>query len=212
MPWKLATFPGTVTGLAAGLGHSCAVVADGTVRCWGWNSNGQLGDGTTTDRPAPTRVANLTTATAVTAGWDHTCAVTAASGTVCWGNNDFGQLGDGTAGTLRLVPVSVPGLAGVTSLSAGDSHSCVVVGGAASCWGRDLDGQLGDGGGGDQVSPTPVLGLGSGSVTTIAAGRASTCATTAGGGVMCWGSNAYGQVGDGTTTDSAVPDPVVGLG
>lgn len=208
-PWKLATLPGNVSGLAAGLGHSCALIVDGTVRCWGWNGNGQLGDGTTTDRSAPTR-ANLTSATAVTAGWDHTCAMTSASGVVCWGNNDFGQLGDGTAGTPRLAPASVPGLTGVTSLSAGDSHTCVVAGASASCWGRDLDGQLGDGGGGDQLLPTLVLGVDN--VSTVAAGRASTCGTTTGGGVMCWGSNAYGQLGNGTTTDSALPVPVVGLG
>ncbi|MBX3313773.1 MAG: hypothetical protein KF906_05575 [Actinobacteria bacterium] len=105
--------PTTVTGLtgataitAGGGGHSCALLTNGTAKCWGNNGSGQLGDGTTTNRLTPTTVTGLTGATAITPGGGHSCALLTNGTAKCWGNNVDGQLGDGTT-TNRLTPVTV---------------------------------------------------------------------------------------------------------
>mgnify|MGYP001015653119 FL=1 len=95
--------------MALGTGHSCAVLATGAVRCWGFNNKGQLGDGTTTDHRVPRPVADLTDAIAITAGDRHTCALRQTGDVVCWGGNTRGQLGDGTT-TPRTKPVRVLGI------------------------------------------------------------------------------------------------------
>ncbi len=86
------------TALAASDAHTCALRTDGAVACWGYNEFGQLGDGTTTDRPTPVVVAGLTGATALAAGSAHTCALLGDGTVACWGANEYGQLGDGTVG------------------------------------------------------------------------------------------------------------------
>jgi len=95
--------------LASGADHSCALRPDGSVRCWGNNDTGQLGDGTTTDRRTPVPVTGLANATSVSPGFRHTCAALADGTARCWGNNDRGMLGDGTT-TNRATPVVVTGL------------------------------------------------------------------------------------------------------
>lgn len=134
-----------VSSLAAGNNHSCAVLGDGTARCWGRNDQGQLGNGTTvgsTSSPVP--VSGLTGVTALAGGAFFTCA-RRQDGTVhCWGDNDYGQLGVGTM-TDSTTPLAVPGLTAVTALGLGDSHACAVSNGLVWCWGYNEDGETGDG-------------------------------------------------------------------
>jgi alpha-tubulin suppressor-like RCC1 family protein len=206
---------GTVGGaesIAAGGWHTCALTSGGEVRCWGNNYNGQLGDATRAERHAPVAVFGLqSTVQAITAGRVHTCALTSGGGVECWGWNEFGRLGDGTTKT-RDTPVAVSGLqSGVQSIAAGWRHTCAVTSaGMVRCWGWNESGQLGDGTTTARLTPVPVSGLSSG-VQALTGGYRHTCALTSGGGVECWGGNAHGQLGDGTTNDHSTPVAVTGL-
>ena len=198
-----------VLTLAAGGEHTCALTAGGWVRCWGWNTYGQLGDGTTIDRKSP-----MSGILALAAGDEHTCTLTTGGGVKCWGANSAGQLGDGTL-THRATPVDVSGLtSGVVALAAGGYHTCAVMdaghGGGVKCWGANSAGQLGDGTTAQRATPVDVSGLASG-VLALTAGREHTCALTAAGEAKCWGQNGRSQLGDGTTTNSASPVDVSGL-
>jgi alpha-tubulin suppressor-like RCC1 family protein len=202
-----------VTAVAAGLAHTCALTTAGYVRCWGYNRQGQLGDGTTTGRRSPIDVVGLSGAVgAITAGRTHTCALTLAGGVKCWGANDHGQLGDGTT-INHSSPVDVAGLAsGVSAIAAGAWHTCALTSaGGVVCWGDNRWGQLGDGTTASSTIPVDVAGLGGGAIA-IAVGADETCALTIAGGVKCWGDNRSGQLGDGTTASSAIPVDVAGLG
>jgi alpha-tubulin suppressor-like RCC1 family protein len=218
-----ATTPIAVVGLAgavavaAGSSHSCALLKDGTLWCWGGNAFGQLGDGTTADKTTPVQVQGLgSSVTTVSAGLAHTCAIQQ-NGTVwCWGSNLAGQLGDGTK-TDKVIPVQVLGLAAAgAALSAGGFHTCArLTNGALYCWGDNGSGQLGDGTTVGKSMPAQVQNLGA-SVAEVSAGGSlggsHTCAILSGGTVWCWGANAYGQLGDGTKMDQAKPIQLAGLG
>jgi alpha-tubulin suppressor-like RCC1 family protein len=200
-----------VSAIAAGDSHSCAVTARGGVRCWGDNEFGQLGYGVTTRQPTPVNVLALGSETRAVAGGSlHTCTLAQSGGVRCWGWNDFGQLGDGTT-AYRDRPVAVSGLAdGIHAITTG-YHSCALTeGGGVKCWGGNWYGQLGDGTTTRRLRPVDVFGLASG-VSAIAAGDEHTCAVTEAGGVKCWGSNRYGQLGNGTTTYRVIPVDVSGL-
>lgn len=197
--------------LTAGSSHTCALTAK-DVQCWGSNYNGMLGDGSTISQMIPTTVQGLDgSVRSVAAGDDHTCAITGAGQVECWGANNDGQLGDGTT-TMRTTPVEVIGLGDVTALAADDYHTCAVTNnGGVQCWGYNGSGQLGDDTTITRLTPVNVVGLGS-TIRAITAGSAHTCALTTNGGVKCWGSNAYGQLGDGTTIERTTPVDVIGLG
>jgi alpha-tubulin suppressor-like RCC1 family protein len=208
---SIATGTKPNTAPIAASDHTCAITAGGGVKCWGDNSAGGLGDGTTTASSTPVDVAGLPSGVdAIAAGDRYSCALTTGGGVKCWGYNRFGQLGDGTT-TNRALPVDVVGLAsGVDAIAARGEHTCALIAGRVKCWGANLNGQLGDGTTTNNSLPVDVTGLSSG-VIAIAAGGEHTCAIATGGTVKCWGWNKTGQLGIGTTSDSSTPVDVVGL-
>ncbi len=223
----VSSVPVPVTGrstgiatIATGGGHSCAVTTGGGVLCWGDNDFGELGDGTRTSSSSPVSVTGLPgPIRQVAAGSHHTCAVTLAGAAYCWGNNNAGQLGNGTTVNLDSSPAPLPvaGLgSGVVAVATGLNHACALTtSGSVHCWGYNNHGQLGNG----TIStidqnPTPVpVTILSPGVAAIVSGPGAdhTCAITMTGRLLCWGSNYYGELGDGTTTDRAVPVAVTGL-
>ena len=204
-PQNVTGLSGTVTSLSAGSSHTCAIIQNGTVQCWGRNHYGELGRGDTSgEYGSPQNVTGLSgTVTSLSAGDYHTCAIIQGGNVQCWGRNQYGQLGRGdVSGNSHAgygSPQNVTGLSGtVTSLSAGDYHTCAIIqGGNVQCWGSNNNGKLGRGNvGGKYGSPQNVTGL-SGTVTSLSAGTHHTCAIIQGGTVQCWGSNKYGQLGRG---------------
>jgi hypothetical protein len=189
-------------------------MADATVRCWGRNTRGQLGDGSSNfSSSTPVPVWGLTNVAAVSGGGYHTCALTRDGTVQCWGENAQGQIGS-TLG-FSNVPVTVEGISNAVGISTGFLHSCAVLSdGTTKCWGHNISGQLGNGTTTNSSVPVQVGGL-SGPIQ-IAAGGAfeggQSCALMPDRSARCWGWNAYGQLGNGTTIDSLTPVTVTGVG
>jgi alpha-tubulin suppressor-like RCC1 family protein len=216
--------------ISAGAWHTCALRTSGSVVCWGANHLGQLGDGSTWNRPSPVEVVGLHDVIEISAGGVHTCVRTAAGTVACWGLRAYGVLGegvvearpcrDGYPGACSLTPVTIVGVADAVQLSSGYLHTCARrSGGAVLCWGRNADGALGDGlaqhpGCSDpsmidcSQAPVPVRGLGD--ATGIAAGTRHTCAIRSTGGIVCWGLNRSGQLGTGSQASTSPPAAVQG--
>jgi alpha-tubulin suppressor-like RCC1 family protein len=215
-----STVPVGVVGLGSGAfevstggSHSCAVTSAGAAMCWGYNDDGELGNGTITRSAVPVGVLGLGSgAIEVSAGESHSCARTSAGALRCWGDNEFGQLGNGTTAS-STVPVGVTGLGfGVLAVSAGAWHSCAMTStGAAMCWGDNPYGQLGNGTTLSSSVPVGVLGFAAGAVA-VSAGGYHSCAVTSAAAVTCWGVNLNGELGNGATTNSPFPVYVLGLG
>jgi len=215
-----------VVALAAGFRHNCALLANGTVVCWGDNRQGQLGNNPlTTSSSVAIPVAGLTTAVALTAGNAHTCALLSSGKVKCWGLNNNGQLGDGSINpsfqpvTVQqlLVGRGLVDLSGIVALEAGSLHTCALrVEGKVFCWGDNTRGQLGDGTTIDnhaasvkpvqQVVPEGRFDLGA--IVALGIGQQHSCALRVDGQPFCWGSNQNGQLGDGFITDSPLAMPV----
>lgn len=186
--------------------HSCMVLSDKRLQCWGDNADGQLGDGTTMSRLTPTYVMGIHDAEEVVAGERHTCARRTNGRVMCWGHNGAGRLGDGTVET-RLTPTAVVGIEDAVGLAAGDWHTCARhATGRVSCWGDNGLGQLGIGrDDNNRIVPTSASGI-IGAIDLTAAGQ-NTCAVL-GDSVSCWGANRAGQIGDGTLATRNVPTSV----
>ena len=202
--------------MAAGVAHTCALLRDGTVKCWGENTSGQLGDGTRTSRPTPAPVVGLGgRAIAIAAGARHTCALSIDGGVRCWGANFVGQLGDGSF-VDRTAPTPVVNLGGTgVAIIAGGSNTCALLSsGVVRCWGHNSVGALGDGTLTSREAPVSVVDLGGAAVSLSTSGY-HTCAVLSGGAVRCWGSNQFGELGAGspaTTEPTTRPVSVVDLG
>ncbi|MEV4095937.1 S8 family serine peptidase [Streptosporangium saharense] len=200
---------GVFTGagsVAAGTAHSVALLADGTVKAWGDNSQGQLGDGTTVDHITPAAVTGLTDVTQVSGRGDHVLALISGGTVKAWGDNSQGQIGDGTT-TDRRTPVTVPGLTGVNGVSAGTLHSVATTFSTTTyAWGDNAQSQLGDGTTTDRTSPVTI---------SVAADQLAAGAThnvgKAGQWFYVWGANGSGRLGDGTTTPRTTPTQLNGL-
>ena len=192
--------------VSAGGQHTCGVTIGGVAYCWGGNYSGQLGEGFTGIRLfTPVEVSGGLSFASVSAGTGHTCGVTTGGVAYCWGSNGLGQLGDGSLVIIRNIPVAVYGGLSFASVSTGKFHTCgVTSGGVAYCWGDNRNGELGDG---TTVSNrvTPVAVTGGLTFVSVSAGYRHTCGVTTDWVAYCWGENAYGQLGDATTSGSSVP-------
>jgi alpha-tubulin suppressor-like RCC1 family protein len=196
--------------VSAGINHSCGVTTDYRAYCWGANSEGQLGDGTTTDRLSPVPVAGGRKYRQIDAGAFHTCGLSYPDNRAyCWGSNGSAELGDGTV-TGRLTPVAVAGNRQFRQVSMGWSHTCAVTpSDEAFCWGNNAKGQVGDG---STVTRrrSPALVAGGFRFRQVDAGFDHTCAVTTTNRAYCWGSGRDGQVGDGKTYLRFTPRAVAG--
>lgn len=196
--------------LQAGFSHACVTLSDDSVRCWGDNTAGQLGDGTTTNRPSPVLAQTPFRAVQVAGGVDHTCALDIDGSVWCWGQNEHGQLGDGTT-VSHTAPVRVAVPASVNHVAAGAFFTCAATsGGTVFCWGINSSGQLGIGTQ-SQYESEPASVADIHSATRVTAGWMHACALLNSGEVYCWGNNAIGQIGDGTTTNRLSPVAVQSL-
>ena len=199
----------TATSVSSGEGHTCSILNDKTIKCWGDNSNGQLGDGTRTGSHSPIAV-NLggsDLAISISSGSYHTCALTTTRDVKCWGDNYHGQLGLGD-NVDRLVPnlVTLPADTDVISISSGSFHTCAVLNnGEVYCWGFNAYGQLGDSSTNNSNIPVKSRLLENQISTQVSSGVFHTCSLLDGGEIACWGDNTVGQLGDGTSTSSTIP-------
>jgi alpha-tubulin suppressor-like RCC1 family protein len=198
--------------LSAGYRHSLGVANAGIAYAWGYNGNGQLGDGTTTSRLSPvTVIGGITNWRQLSAGYRHSLGVTDAGIAYAWGYNTAGQLGDG--GLYYDTPSPVTVIGGITNwsqLSAGSRHSLGLTSdGIAYAWGYNNAGQLGDGTTDHKSSPVTVLG-GITNWSQLSAGYRHSLGVTDAGIAYAWGYNTYGQLGDGTTDHKSSPVTVVG--
>jgi alpha-tubulin suppressor-like RCC1 family protein len=202
--------PTALTGVvaaAAGENHSLAVTSDGSVWVWGWNSYGQLGDGTTSQRTLPVKLTTISNVAKVSANDGFSVALKNDGTVWAWGLNSSGQLGDGTT-TNRLTPVAVSNLTNVVGIAAGqDFVIAVKSNGQVWSWGDNDTGQLGDGTTTRRTTPVQVSGLNN--AVAVTAGFAYAMALRNDGTIRSWGDNWGGQLGDGTSTQSHVPVTVV---
>ena len=212
VPTDVTGLTSGVSAVIAGAGHTCALTTAGGVKCWGLNSQGELGDGTGANQTVPVDVSGLASGIkgiGTSEQSNTTCAVTVAGGVKCWGDNRFSKLGDGTTND-STVPLDVPGLPSVAAIAVGTLHVCALTtAGGVKCWGYNANGELGDGTVTTRSSPTDVIGL-TGTVAAIYAGNSTSCALMTSGDVYCWGFNDRGQLGDGTTANRTTPVTAAG--
>ncbi|MBZ0220867.1 MAG: hypothetical protein K8I01_10605 [Candidatus Methylomirabilis sp.] len=201
--------PQTLTAINAGFWHSIALKLDGTVWSWGYNFNGELGNGTNADSNIPVQASGLTGVAAIAGGNRYTIALMADGTVWAWGDNYIGQLGNGTNADSNI-PVQVSGLTGVTAIAGGNTHTIALKSdGTVWTWGQNGHGQLGNGTNADSYIPVQVSGLTG--VTAIAAGSDHTIALKSDGTVWTWGYNFNGELGNGTNVSSSIPVQVSGL-
>lgn len=212
VPQSYRQFPGMINGvhltsISVGRKFACGLDSSGAAYCWGENNRGQIGVGDTLPRQSPTRVAVNVRFASISLGFWHVCALTSSGDAYCWGDNQYGEAGTGDT-LAALTPRLVTGIK-LKAVTAGSIHSCgILTSGTASCWGANFSGQLGDGTSTQRSSPTPVAG--GLTFTALRSGRANsifatTCGSTTGGDIYCWGWNSKGQLGASNTVDACIP-------
>ncbi len=205
-----------VAEISASYSHTCARKVDGTLWCWGDNTAGQIGDGTTTSpRATPVQITALGSSVAqVATTRDRTCARKTDGTLWCWGRNTYGEIGDGSTGGIKSAPTRVVALGSdVAEVSTGASATCArKTDGTVWCWGNNSAGTLGDG---TTVSPkpNPTQAVALGNTVSHVSVSSTGCAIKADGTLWCWGYNVFGQLGDGTmVSPRPTPAQVVALG
>ena len=219
-----------IVQVSSGGSHTCTLKSDGTVNCWGSSYNGELGDGTSTDKDYPVVVISgqnsshpLKDIVQVSSGGGHTCALKSDGTVSCWGNGSNGQLGDGTS-TSKNYPVGVISgqdssdlLSSIVQVSSGGGHTCALKSdGTVSCWGNGNYGELGDGTSTSKNYPVGVI-LGEGNSASLnnvvqisSQGAAShTCAQVLTGELKCWGDGFNGTLGNGDNSEKNYPVTVI---
>jgi alpha-tubulin suppressor-like RCC1 family protein len=217
-PVAVVGLPGKAVQVEAGGRHTCALLANGTVWCWGKGGNGELGDGSTSDSSTPVEVTGLPQVVQIAIGGtliagNSSCALTVAGAVFCWGWNSAGQLGNGTTSDSD-VPVAVTGLSsGVLAIANDGGTACaMLLSGQVDCWGDNSVSELGDGtSGGISTTPVTVAGFTALGTSINSENGASVCGINLAATAQCWGWNTDGQLGDGSVTDSPVPMDVLGL-
>lgn len=198
-PTEVDGLGGVPAQVAAFSVHTCVRLTTGHVECWGDNGGGRLGLGDSVDRHSPTRVPGFDDAVQIAVGSTHSCAVRASGTVECWGDNTWGQVGDGTMGSPIMSPTAVSGISEpVLQVALGSAHTCARTANQVWCWGNNFSGQNGI----DDATTSFLLmprATTIGIVDEVAAGSNHTCVRVAGTSVRCFGDNASGQLGRGTT-------------
>lgn len=207
-PTPVLGLTGAFTEVSAGISHTCARREDGAVFCWGLNTSGQLGNGTTTGT-GPVMVTGVVAA-GISAGYFNTCARLADGSARCWGQNNYGQIGDGSI-TMRPSPVVVRTAGPVAEIHVGAAFVCArLVSGAIQCWGYNTNGAIGDGTTTQRPAPTAVTGI-TDAVSLALDNSSHVCARLAAGALRCWGYNRTGAVGDGSVVNRLAPVVIPGV-
>ena len=212
-----------VNEIGSGDYHSSALLTNGTVKCWGVNAEGEVGNGTTKTEKSPVGVSGLIGVKSVVAEGNHTSALLKVGSVKCWGQNADGVLGFGQTSGNAKRPVGVSGLTSATAIATSTTNACALLkAGTVKCWGENADGQLGTGVAHGPsfcayanfsyaCSTKPVVVRGLSGVIAVAVGDSHTCALMKSATVRCWGDNSHGELGNGTTHDSLKPVVVTGL-
>lgn len=194
----------TYSQVSVGDLHVCGItMSTEQVKCWGTNTSGQLGDGTTTTKSSSVLSADLTPYTQISSGGSHTCGITTTGVLKCWGDNSHGKLGDGTTAN-KNTPLTIDQGTNYVQVSAGQEHTCgITTTGTLKCWGYNLYGRLGDGTTTDRNSPV-TIDPGT-NYTQVSASRGHTCGITTTGTLKCWGGASGGQLGYGSISSQYSP-------
>lgn len=188
----IAFAPAHSETIGAGENHTCMLKSNGAAYCWGSNSAGQLGNGSSKSSMTPAAVSGGLRFESISVGWDHACGVTADNEAYCWGRGRYGRLGNGSPEN-SMTPTPVAGELSFTSVNAGMAHTCgITTDGAAYCWGRGEDGILGNDSIDSSLVPVPVSG--GHTFGSIHAGSATTCGISTDGKAYCWGASDFGNL------------------
>ena len=207
----ITSVPAYSGSISAGENHTCMLKSNGKAYCWGDNSVGQLGNGSTRSSMTPVAVSGNLRFESISVGWDHACGVTTDNEAYCWGRGRYGRLGNGSSEN-SMTPVAVSGGLSFEHVDAGMAHTCgITTDGDAYCWGRGEDGILGR----DSVesSLVPVAVAGGHTFGSIHAGSATTCGISTDGAAYCWGASDFGNLlglGDGNPFRMLTPGLVAG--